>query len=143
MPSKPSDFTAKIFDGPQALASAPMFVAGAPNLSDPRCAWYIEQIKRGTSITSVVPDGKYEKIDPTMQWGKEFPPTYFFHGTGDVFVPHDFAVRAKEDLKKLGVETELVLAEGVPHAFDLQMQEGDEKWERLVVPALEWLAGHV
>jgi acetyl esterase/lipase len=143
MPSQPSDFTEKIFEGPQILTSAPMFVAGAPNLSDSRCAWYIEQIKRGTSITSIVPDRKYEKVDPTQQWEKEFPPTYFFHGTADVFVGHEFAVRANEDLKRLGVKTELVLAEGVGHAFDLQMQEGDEKWDRLVVPALEWLVGHV
>lgn len=122
-----------------------MFINGAPNFSDPRCAWYIQQIKAGTSVSTIVPDGDYERIDPTTKFSGKFPPTYFLHGKKDVFVGHELAVRAHEDLKSFGVETELVLGEEIGHAFDLQMVEGDESglFEKYVVPALDFLVRHV
>jgi pimeloyl-ACP methyl ester carboxylesterase len=145
MPDIPPAFTSKIRDGPQAITSAPMFVNGAPNQSDPRCAWYISQIKAGTSLSSIVPDGDYERVDPTTKFNKDFPPTYFLHGKKDVFVGYELAVRAHEQLKSLGPETKLVLGEEIGHAFDLQMVEGDDSglFEKYVVPALDFLVEHV
>jgi pimeloyl-ACP methyl ester carboxylesterase len=145
MPDIPSAFTNAILDGPQAIISAPMFIKGAPNLSDPRCAWYISQIKAGTSLSSIVPDGDYERVDPMTKFSESFPPTYFLHGKKDVFVGYELAERAFDELKSFGVETELVLGEEIGHAFDLQMLEGDESglFEKYVVPALEFLVKHV
>jgi acetyl esterase/lipase len=116
-----------------------MFIAGAPNLSDPRCAWYIAQIKAGTSMSSIVPDGDYQRVDPVSKFGKGFPPTYFLHGKKDVFVRHEWSERAEERLRECGVETEIVLGEEIGHAFDLQMEVKREKWEKYVVPALDFL----
>jgi dipeptidyl aminopeptidase/acylaminoacyl peptidase len=66
------------------------------------------------------------------------------HGKPDVFVSCELSVRAHEALKEMGVETKLVLAEEVGHAFDLQLGEDKEKlFEKLVEPALEWLSRHV
>jgi acetyl esterase/lipase len=145
MPDIPSSFTNAILDGPQALTSAPMFINGAPNLSDTRCAWYIQQIKEGKSLSSIVPDGDYDRVDPMTKFSDSFPPTYFLHGKKDVFVGYELAERAYDEMKSFGVETELVLGEEIGHAFDLQMLEGDESglFEKYVVPALEFLARHV
>lgn len=139
MPESSTDLTAKILEGPHAITSAPMFVDGKPNLADERCAWYIQQIKLGTSLSSIVPDGDYARVDPTKQWSKTFPPTYFLHGKPDIFVGYELAVRAHEELKALGVETELVIGEDIGHAFDLQMEEGDALFVKYVEPALDFL----
>jgi acetyl esterase/lipase len=143
MPDSPTSLTSQILLGPQALTSAPMFVGGAPNLADPRCAWYIAQIKAGTAISSIVPDGDYARVDPTTQFSEKFPPTYFLHGTEDVFVKCELTERAHEMLKGLGVKTELVVGEEIGHAFDLHMEEGSELWGKYVVQALEFLGGFV
>jgi acetyl esterase/lipase len=143
MPDAPLEITSKIHNGPQALTSGPMFIAGKPNLADPRCAWYIQQIKLGTSLSSIVPDGNYAHVDPTTQFSKNFPPTYFLHGRPDIFVKCELTEQAHEELKKVGVHTELVLGEEIGHAFDLQMEEGDALFEKYVVPALEFLGKYV
>lgn len=146
IPDQPEKFTSSIFSGPQALTSQPMFVAGKPNLADTRCAWYIQQIKQGTSLFSIVPDGDYVRVDAASQFSSCFPPTYFLHGKPDVFVGFELSVTAHEELKHLGVESVLVTPEDVGHGFDLQLSddtEGEESFERLVEPALVWLAKHV
>jgi pimeloyl-ACP methyl ester carboxylesterase len=143
MPDFPQDFTDKIHTGPQAISSAPMFIAGAPNLSDPRCAWYIAQIKAGTSLSSIVPDGDVQRLDPVAQFEQGFPNTYFLHGKKDVFVGWELSQRAGKRLRDFEIEAELVLPEDVGHAFDLQMDVRREDWERYVVPALDWLVGKV
>jgi hypothetical protein len=146
MPDQPEEFTSSIFSGPQALNSQPMFIAGKPNLSDARCAWYIQQIKQGTSLSSIVPDGDYARIDAASQFTSSFPPTYFLHGKPDVFVGYQLSVKAHGELNGLSVESVLVTPEDVGHAFDLQLSddaEGEALFERLVEPALAWLAKHV
>ena len=121
-----------------------MFIDGKPALSDPRCAWYIQQLKNGSSMSCIVPDGDYERVDATKHFHKGFPPTYFLHGgTADVFVNYKLSVRAHEELKKLGVETELVVGEEVGHVFDLQIEDSDPLFVKYVVPALEFLEKHV
>jgi acetyl esterase/lipase len=120
-----------------------MFVNGKPNLADPRCAWYLSQIKRGTAISSIIAEADIEAADPTSHFTKMFPPTYFLHGKVDSFVKYELSVRAHEELRKLGVETELVLPQDLEHAFDLQPQVGSKLFEEYVVPALEFLVRHV
>jgi acetyl esterase/lipase len=142
MPDLPREFTERIHGGAQAVTSEAMFVAGKPNLEDARCAWYIAQIKAGTSLSSVVPDGDYQRCDPVAQFSASFPPTYFLHGKQDVFVGHALSERAADKLRKCSVEVEIVLGEEIGHAFDLQPEaEESETWGRYVVPALEWLVG--
>ncbi|KAJ4369617.1 hypothetical protein N0V83_005379 [Neocucurbitaria cava] len=144
IPDQPQDFISKIYDGPQAITSLPMFVDGKPALSDPRCAWYIQQLKNGTSISSIVPDGDFARVDATKHFSASFPPTYFLHGgDADVFVNYRLSVRAHEELKGLGVETELVIGEEVGHVFDLIIQDTDPLFVKYVVPALDFLERHV
>lgn len=143
LPDPSPNFIKQIFDGPQAITSPPMFVNGKPNLADPRCAWYLHQIKQGTTISSILPEEKVEKADPTNVFGRDFPPTYFLHGKADSFVKYELSVKAHEALKELGVETKLVTPGRLEHAFDLQPNLGKYKFEEYVVPALEFLIRHV
>ncbi|KAH7371999.1 alpha beta-hydrolase [Pyrenochaeta sp. MPI-SDFR-AT-0127] len=143
IPDQSQDFISRIYEGPQAITSTPMFVDGKPALSDPRCAWFIQQLKEGTSISSIVTDGDYTRVDPTSQFKKGFPPTYFLHGVPDVFVDYRLTVRAHEELKNLGVVTELVIGDEIGHVFDIQIQDTDPLFAKYVVPALEFLQRHV
>jgi acetyl esterase/lipase len=143
MPDLPAELETKIFEGKQAITSEAMFVQGKPNLADPRVAWYIDQVKHGKSLSAIVPDGDYVRCDPMEGVDREFSPTYFLHGTEDAFVPWDVSERAYEKLKALGARAEFVLAEGLGHAFDLQMEEGNELWGKFVLPALEWMKGFI
>ncbi|KAH8706952.1 alpha beta-hydrolase [Phaeosphaeriaceae sp. PMI808] len=143
IPKQPEEFISRIYNGPQAITSAPMFVDGRPNLADPRCAWYIQQIASGTSLSHIVPDGDYQRVDATSQFGPGFPPTYILHGKSDEFVGYGVSVRANEELKNACVESVLVLPEVLNHAFDLQMDGTEDGFGEYVVPALEWLVSHV
>lgn len=143
IPDQPQELTKKVFEGSQVITTAPMFIEGKPNLSDPRCAWYIQQLKDGTSISSILGDGVGKLNDPLPAFTKRFPPTYFLHGKLDVFVDYKLTERAHEEMKQLGVETELVLGEDIGHVFDIMIEDSDAKFEKYVVPALEFLARHV
>lgn len=133
-----------MYEGKQAITSPPLFVNGRPALSDARCAWYISQIKAGTSVSAIILDGDYQRVDATAQFGQGFPPTYLLHGKPDIFVDYQLTVRAHEELKRVGVETELVVGEEIGHAFDLQLQDdADPLFAKYVSPAFEFLARHV
>ena len=138
----PEEFTNKIYDGPVPFVSAPMFVNGKPALHDPRAAWFLTQLKNGTSVSACVPDGNYD-FDVSRQFTGKFPPTFFLHGTIDPFVSHQVSVRAHEELKKAGNESELLLGDDIVHVFDMQLEAQDPKFIKYVLPALDFAVNHV
>ncbi|KAF2855164.1 hypothetical protein T440DRAFT_514199 [Plenodomus tracheiphilus IPT5] len=141
IPDQPEEFMAKIHQGRQAITSLPMFVDGKPAVSDPQGAWYISQVKNGTSVSSIVPDGDYLCADATARPHKGFPPTYLLHGKPDVFVDYKLSVRAYSELRGLGVECEIVIGDEIGHGFDQQIQdeEGDPLFAKYVIPAFEFI----
>lgn len=143
IPHQPAEHISKVFEGPQAMTSLPLFIDGRPALKDPRCAWYITQLRDGTSISSIVPDGDYERVDATAHLTSKFPPTYFFHGIPDIFVDRNLTVRVHEQLRGMGVETVLDLGEGLGHIFDSSLQVTDPLFIQHVAPALDFLQRHV
>jgi acetyl esterase/lipase len=143
IPEQPEEHTSKVFDGPHVFHSVPLFVNGKPALDDPRCAWFIMQMKKGTSISSIVPDGDYHRADAAMRLTHGFPPTYFFHGTSDIFVDLELTTRTHATLRDLGVETQLDIGDQLGHVFDFQLQETDSLFVQHVVPALDFLQRHV
>lgn len=152
LPEVPSETLAKVLNGPQALTSAPMMLPdGKPNLADPRAAWLLMALKRGTSISGVIEDGNYDRVDGAATFAglagkaqaKRFPPTCFIHGTADDFVPLRVAEQAHRELQAAGVPTKLVVGEGLPHAFDLRgLKKEDKAWE-IVEKGLEFLKSYV
>ena len=49
---------------------------------------------------------------------KNYPPTVFFHGTGDVGVPVEESKDMAKALKAIGVDTKEIYVPGKPHAWD-------------------------
>ncbi|KAL9111989.1 MAG: hypothetical protein Q9227_003609 [Pyrenula ochraceoflavens] len=143
LPEIPQSFTDKIFEGPQALTAGPMFANGKPVLDDPRVAWFLMQQKHGQSKDVFVPDGNMDRIDAVKHFHKGFPPTYFIQGTADKFTLTRLAEKAHNELKALGVETELAMPEGIDHAFDLQGDKMEELIDQHAVPGFRFLAKHV
>ena len=81
-------------------------------------------------------------FDPINLFSANFPPTLFIHGNADTLVSFLFSSAAHESLKSLGVETELVVAEGKNHGFDVYVGEGEDGWDD-ISKALGFLKEHV
>ncbi|GME27151.1 hypothetical protein GTA08_BOTSDO10252 [Neofusicoccum parvum] len=113
-----------------------------PDLSKPRNAWLFDGLKRGVHMRAIVPDGDFERCDACADeaYGRGWPPTVFVHGTGDEMVPARISEEAGALLRERGGEVEVIMAEGLPHGFDIGLEVGDEAFEKYVRPALEFLA---
>jgi acetyl esterase/lipase len=97
-------------------------------------------MKQGTWLQQVAKDGDLVRIDGTARFSASFPQTMFIHGTADKVTHHRFSERAHTELKTLGVVTELLIAEGAEHVFDLNLNEEDEDFVQHVLPGLQFLA---
>lgn len=71
-----------------------------------------------------------------------FPPTFILAAENDKSIPVEQSTNLFEKLKALGVEVDLRMAKGAPHAFDelssALWPEGCDWWETVVLPALEF-----
>jgi hypothetical protein len=56
---------------------------GPPDFSDPRQAFAMTQIAKGTVMDAIFPSKKFEQVDPFLRIGKDFPPTFIVHGLSD------------------------------------------------------------
>ncbi|KAF5865349.1 hypothetical protein ETB97_004160 [Aspergillus alliaceus] len=135
-PSWPQEYIDKIYEGPQVSAEVPHLGDDA----SPREAWFATHMKQGTLLDKIVEGGDKSYMDGTNRFSASFPRTMFIHGTADKVTHHRFSVRAQEDLKKLGVAADLLLADGEKHVFDLTLQEDDVSFVEYVLPGLEFLA---
>jgi acetyl esterase/lipase len=118
---------------------------GKPEIdfSRSRNAWWFGNMSRGTWIEALHLEAKdFPKVDPALNLTADFPPTFFLWGEQDEVCPSHLAQKAHQKLKALGVETEIVLAEGYGHAFGAGLVEGTSEFERFVVKPLEFLASH-
>ena len=72
--------------------------------------------------------------------GKNLP---LLHGGGDQVVDARLSRNAYEKLVSCQVEAELVVIEGMPHAFEVGLIDDDEKYEELIVAPVKFLRRHV
>jgi acetyl esterase/lipase len=142
----PEAFMNKIYEEPVLTCTENAIIfnpaTGAPEIdfSQPRNAWSFGHISRGTWIDAIGITGHEEKVDPALYFDSEFPPTMFLWGAEDEVVPVELARRAYEELRELGVETEIVVAEGFGHAFGAGLVEGTRGHEEFVMKPVEFLA---
>lgn len=132
---------AKVFEEPVQVATD----ASDMDQTHPRTAWVLDKIKHGTLLSSLC-DGQYDTYDPiTMKGGltKDFPPTFFLHGTNDVLVNVRVAERCHEDLKSFGVDTGFAFMQDGGHGYDGDLTDGDEGFEQAVKPGLEFLKKYI
>ncbi|GMG09381.1 unnamed protein product [Aspergillus oryzae var. brunneus] len=136
-PSWSQEYIDKIYEGHQVSAS-PRFLGDGT--LPPRDAWFATHMKQGTLLDELVKNEDKSTIDGTVRFSTLFPQTMFIHGTADKVTHHRFSERAHEELKRLGVVTDLLLADGEDHVFDLTLEEDDLKFVQYVLPGLKFLA---
>ncbi|KAF5264219.1 hypothetical protein FOXYS1_5005 [Fusarium oxysporum] len=142
-PPLEDDFVNKVYkDIPPPTAGPSPFGPNGPNFADYRVAWMFKRINQGKHMSEVIADGDYARVDPATLFAKGFPPTYFIHGTADFLVPHSISQRAHDELKNLGVETQIELIEGAGHGFDAGAAPGDEKFT-IISRGFDFLKAHV
>ncbi|KAJ5904899.1 uncharacterized protein N7473_001815 [Penicillium subrubescens] len=130
-------------DVPPPSSGPPPMGPSGPDFTNYRVAWMFDALQRGTLLKLTVGDENYDRVDPVSLFSKgNFPPTYFIHGTKDTLVPARVSQRAYNDLKSIGVETELVLVEGGQHGLDSNVQPGDSVFG-LLTKGFEFLRAHV
>ncbi len=78
----------------------------------------------GTKTASEAPE-LYHQAKPITHLDKSDPPFLIIHGTADKNVSPDHSTYFAEQLKKAGIENQLVLVEGAAHGFDLQPPQRD------------------
>lgn len=143
IPTFDEGFLNKIYEeNPPPIGAPPPAGPKGPDFSKHRPAWLFNSMKHGTYMRSVVPDGKYERVDPAAIFSHSFPPTYFIHGSVDTGVLPRFSERAHAELKEKGVETQLVVVTGGSHGFDAGAKPGDENFA-IVEAGLKFLKAHV
>lgn len=141
-----AEFVASFCPPDKQIAEAPLARPGTKPA--PRNQWQLAVLKNGSFMQTLVPDGKFELIDPCVSFsavGAQWPPTIFVQGDKDD-VPGSgiaYVERAVQELKAAGakkVEVERVAGES--HVFDLPPDVGTTdlgpKWQS-VVKGLDFL----
>ncbi|THC97861.1 hypothetical protein EYZ11_002661 [Aspergillus tanneri] len=140
-PDYPASLADQVFSGPQVSAATPWLGQGD---IPPRDAWLSNGFKSGKHLSLVTKDGDYTRIDGASGFSPVFPPTMFIHGDSDTVTPARISQRAHEELKSLGVKTELLLVPGKDHMFDMFYgNEEDDEYREYVYPGFEFLANRV
>ncbi|KAH8696123.1 Alpha/Beta hydrolase protein [Talaromyces proteolyticus] len=137
-PYYPESLTEQIYSGPQISTATPVF--GTPDLP-PRDAWLSNAFKSGRHLELVVKDGDFDRVDPKSRFSGTFPPAMFIHGTDDTVTPLSISERAYEELKGLGVKTQILRIQGADHMFDMLYTSPEEDYfKKNVSQGLEFLA---
>lgn len=131
--------------GGAQLSSFPLSLPGTtPQL---RHRWLFAQLRNGTFLPAIQPDGNYDIIDPCAHFatkGKLWPPTIFVQGDKDVVPGSNIALveRAAAELEAAGANVKVEMVQGQPHAFDMfpgaSVQDPGRKGEA-VKSALDFL----
>ncbi|KAF5625174.1 uncharacterized protein FTJAE_10071 [Fusarium tjaetaba] len=108
---------------PSAFKKVPDSPKPVPDFSMPRTAYLLSNLRDGTLFRNVVQDGDYERVDPVELFSAKFPPTCFVHGSEDKMCLPKFSQKAHESLVSLGVDTELLIADGEGHDFESSMSK--------------------
>ena len=103
---------------------------GPPNFDDPRQAFAMTQIAKGTVLKTCYPSQDFQKIDPVLNVTRAFPPTFIVHGLADFMIPCDISSKPMlKALKAAGVRSDMVEIPGEPHTFVARMVKGSQTWE--------------
>jgi dipeptidyl aminopeptidase/acylaminoacyl peptidase len=76
-------------------------------------------------VTGLDPEAQPKAFDPwcpVRNVSRRYPPTMLLHGDKDTDVPYQLSVMMAEQLKRHGVEHELITIPGGGHGFDRAMQ---------------------
>jgi acetyl esterase/lipase len=102
---------------------------GPPDFSDPRQAFALSQVANGSVMDAVYPSGRWEEVDPLLNVGSGFPPTYIVHGGADTKVPIHLNQKLYHKLQSLSVHCGMSEAPGEEHTFAAKMEVGSSTWD--------------
>ena len=71
-----------------------------------------------------------DRYCPVRNVSRQYPPTLLWHGDKDTDVPCEQSIEMAAELKRKGVEHELVIVPGGGHGFDYKIS--DEQLEKLM-----------
>ena len=100
-----------------------------PPQSSPRMRFYLYCRQHGLwpkEVTGRDPDAEPRPFDPwcpVRNVTRQYPPTMLLHGDADTDVPYRQSMMMAEELKRHGVEHELITIPGGPHGFDRAMDK--------------------
>jgi acetyl esterase/lipase len=109
-----------------AVGTAPV---SDPPQSSPRMRFYLYCRQHGLwpkEVTGRDPDAEPRAFDPwcpVRNVTRQYPPTMLLHGDADTDVPYRQSVMMAEELKRHGVEYELITIPSGPHGFDRAMDK--------------------
>lgn len=103
-------------------------VATRPDFGNPRDAFTFTQIANGTALEVIWPSKEWKKVDPILNVTSSFPPSCIIHGQADTMVSIELSRALYAEMKKKGVEVEMIEIPGEEHTFCGNMKVGSETW---------------
>lgn len=102
---------------------------GPPDFSDPRQAYALTQLANGRVLDVIFPSKDWRKIDPALNIGPSFPPTFIVHGMEDTKVPIHLSRKLFKGLKEQNIKCEMVEIPGEEHTFAAKMEVSSVTWQ--------------
>lgn len=87
------------------------------------CRQHGTWVEKVTGFNRDIDSELLRKYNPVDNISKYFPPTLFLHGDKDTDVPYEQSLIMYEELRKVGIETELITVNGADHVFDQNMND--------------------
>jgi acetyl esterase/lipase len=98
------------------------------DFSNPRDAFTFHHLANGTMMQQLFPSQALKQVDPLLNVSSDWPPVCIVHGQADKMVPIELSRMLFEELKRKGVQAELIEIPGAQHTFAGSMVKGDEVW---------------
>lgn len=87
------------------------------------CRQHGTWVEKVTGLDRNIDSELLRKYNPIDNISKSFPPTLFLHGDKDTDVPYEQSLIMYEELRKVGIETDLITVNGADHVFDQNIND--------------------
>jgi dipeptidyl aminopeptidase/acylaminoacyl peptidase len=105
----------------EAWASVGKDAVSEPAAKNSRGRFYLFTRQQGLWPELVGGSRNLDDYCPVKHVTKQYPPTMLLHGDADTDVPVEQSKQMAAELKRVGVEHELIIMPGAPHGFDRAM----------------------
>lgn len=140
------------YDGPKLTASEQNLGFLPPG--DPRSELVLSLFKEGDGLSLLLNGfGSSKSATKTqiqsisamtqVRNGVYRTPTFIVHGERDEVVPHTMVVDLVREMKRMNIESGVLVVPRARHIFDLKPKPGDKLWEEYIAPAYDFLFRHL
>jgi len=131
LPKLDDAFINKVYDENPIPTQSRITLEGmgrGPDFSNPRDAFAFTKIAKGEVFDAIWPSKDWKKVDPALNLSSKFPPTCIIHGDADTMVSINLSRALFTEMKKKGIEVEMIEVPGAEHTFCGNMAVGSEVW---------------